>query len=201
MSNKDKDDTQQQLMLQLADMNLFAKDETHNIHAIHQKIQRDIEKNEALLDIHCDEISRNIDVLNLPKEVHLFDVVGENERNHDSAKFNAMNDLLLFKSKRSDQSADSTMIHPNKPKAPRMASCLPRFNINVGGKPLKRAPIDPQKKSKLLAQLKSIDTAHGGLWNRLYFNGNQTTNLNCLKIFYLISLSTLILFVNIWSYS
>lgn len=157
MSNNDD---AQQLMQQLADMNLFAEDKTHNIHAIHKKIQRDIEKNEALLDLHCDEISRDVDALNLPKEVHLFD---ENEMNHNSAKFDAMNDLLLFKSKRSDQSKDSVLIHPNKPKPPRMASCLPRFNINVGGKPLKRSPIDPQKKSKLLAQLKSIDTAHGGL--------------------------------------
>lgn len=155
-------DDSQQLIQQLTDINLFANDESTNIHAIQQKIQRDIEKNEAFLDLHCDEISRDINALTSPREAHLFDAVGENGIHRESEN-NAMNGLLMIKSNRSDDSKGSLLINSSKSRAPRTASCLPRFNINVGGKPLKRTPIDPQKKSKLLAQLKSIGSAHGGL--------------------------------------
>lgn len=155
-------DDSQQLIQQLADINLFANDESTNIHAIQQKIQRDIQKNEAFLDLHCDEISRDINALNSPRQAHLFDAVSENGIHRESEN-NLMNGLLMIKSNRSDDSKDSLLTNSSKSRAPRTTSCLPRFNINVGGKPLKRTPIDPQKKSKLLAQLKSIGSAHGGL--------------------------------------
>lgn len=45
----------------------------------------------------------------------------------------------------------------------RRPSSLPRFNINSSGRLTQRIPIDPQKKSKLLAQLKSIEAANANI--------------------------------------
>lgn len=134
----------------MAEINLFASDGAHSIHAIHQKIKNDIEKNEALLDLHCDEISRDIG-FNLPKD---FDV----ERSSDFGSLKPINDLLLYKGDKLNGIKEPLPINS---KAPRTASCLPRFNINLANKPLKRTPIDPQKKSKLLAQLRSIESGNG----------------------------------------
>ena len=115
----------------------------------------DYEKNEALLDLHCGEITQGI-AFNLSKDDSMFDVGRSNEL--DTLK--PINDLLQHKS----ETQNGVKIPlPLNSKPPRMNSCLPRFNINLANKPLKRNPIDPQKKSKLLAQLKSIESGNGCL--------------------------------------
>lgn len=139
----------------MADINFFANEGAHSIHAIHQKIQHDIEKNEALLDLHCDEISRDI-TFDLPKDSSFYDV----DRASEIGQLQPINDLLLSKN---DKSNGNKLPLSSHSKAPRTASCLPRFNINLAGKPVKRTPIDPQKKSRLLAQLKSIESGNGCL--------------------------------------
>lgn len=138
----------------MADINFFANEGAQSIHAIHQKIQNDIEKNEAYLDLHCDEISRDI-TFNLSKDA-LFDM----ERPNDIESLEPINELLPFKNEKPN---GSKVPLPIQSKPPRTASCLPRFNINVAGKPVKRPPIDPQKKIKLLAQLRSIQSGNGCL--------------------------------------
>ncbi|XP_055322434.1 uncharacterized protein LOC129578224 isoform X2 [Sitodiplosis mosellana] len=148
------DDSDRQIARQLADINFFANEGAQSIHAIHQKIQNDIEKNEAILDLHCDEISHDI-TFNLPKDSSLFDV----ERSSEIGTLKPINNLLLYKG---DKPNGIQVPLPINAK-PRMNSCLPRFNINLAGKPLKRTPIDPQKKSRLLAQLKSIESGNGCL--------------------------------------
>lgn len=140
---------------QLTEIHQFASNDAQSILNIQQKIQKDIEKNEALLDLHCDEISRAIGALNLPKELNSY----EPSEGGEMAAFKSLNDLLEFKN---DDSKDMISIKSDRPKAMRTMSSLPRFNINLTGKPAKRTPIDPQKKNKLLAQLKSIDAANGG---------------------------------------
>lgn len=151
------------------DIKHFASDGAQNIHAIHQKIQNDIEKNEALLDLHCDEISRDIGALSLSKN-SLFDV--DIDETVESGTVEPINDLYPtngnkpsngFTDKINGVKEPSAPLNLDKSKIPRTTSCLPRFNINVGGKPMKRMPIDPQKKSKLLAQLKSIESGNGCL--------------------------------------
>ncbi|XP_031620331.1 kinetochore protein SLK19 [Contarinia nasturtii] len=151
----------------LDDIKHFANDGAQNIHAIHQKIQNDIEKNEALLDLHCDEISRDIGALNLSKNSQLFDDIDESG---DSGALKPINDLFQMNNDKRNGFNDkinglkeTVSFNSDKTKIPRTVSCLPRFNINVGGKPTKRMPIDQQKKTKLLAQLKSIESGNGCL--------------------------------------
>lgn len=144
----------------MADVKLFANDGADNIHAIHQKIKNDIEKNEALLDQHCSEISLDIGALNLSKELSLFDF----DISNDLELSKTATDFPLFsRGDKSSGSKEPFSASSEKTKMPRTASCLPRFNINLSAKPLKRALIDPQRKSKLLAQLKSIQSGNGCL--------------------------------------
>lgn len=146
------------LAQQLADIHLFTTEEAQNIHAIQKKIQNDIEKNEAYLDLHCEqqcnEINRDIVGLNLPNG--LFS--GDESNELRSSK--PVNEMLLFKSDK--QNLMHEPFSSERGKAAKVSN-LPRFNINMGGKPLKRAPIDPQRKIKLLAQLKSIESGNGCL--------------------------------------
>lgn len=140
-----------QITRQLADINFYANEGAHSIHALHQKIKNDIEKNEAYLDLHCDEISRDIN-LNLSTEPSFFD----SECSSEVGTLRPIDEMLEYKTNR------VTKVPPISAKAPRTASCLPRFNITAG-KPMKRTPLDPQRKSKLLAQLKSIQSGNGCL--------------------------------------
>ena len=64
----------------------------------------------------------------------------------------------------SNSPTPSELITPNSEQLKtRRPSSLPRFNINSTGKIMQRMPIDPQKKSKLLAQLKSIEAANANI--------------------------------------
>lgn len=174
MQNADSD---RQIARQLADINFFANEGAQSIRAIHQKIQSDIEKNEALLDLHCDEITQDI-AFSLSKDDSMFDV----GRSTEIDTLKPINELLQHKS---DTQNGAKLPLPLNSKAPRMNSCLPRFNINLANKPLKRNPIDPQKKSKLLAQLKSIESGNGCLWNHYFMQHvKKATKIHTQKYIY-----------------
>lgn len=150
------DMTNDQIVQQMTDIHLFANTDMENIQNIKRKIQQDIEKNEVLLDLHCDEISRGIGA-------NAFTMNGANSTsalNSDRSKLNGMNHDA--KANKTLNSPPSSTLNSEQTKA-RRPSSLPRFNINSSGRMMQRIPIDPQKKSKLLAQLKSIEAANANL--------------------------------------
>lgn len=104
-------------------MNLLVDETMPNIQEIQNQIRNDIEANEKLLDQHCDEVGRDINILarseSLPK-------TNEKEATNENS-----------------------------------VSYLPKFKSHIYNKPIKRQPIDPQNKNKLLAALKSIDSSGG----------------------------------------
>lgn len=144
-----------QITQQMHDIHLFANNDMRNIQNIKHKIRKDIEKNEVLLDLHCEEISRDIDADQLIES---------------TAESFAINDEMRGAAINPDQSPTSkpwnkSSLSPNSEQQTkaRRPSSLPRFNINSSGRTIHRIPIDPQKKSKLLAQLKSIEAANANL--------------------------------------
>lgn len=178
-SNGKPDDlSDDQIVQQMADIQLFANNGMQNIQDIKRKIQNDIEKNEVLLDLHCDEISRDIGANQLTrKSVDAFDAnvvpnrsIGVNSdyskvkspssNGYDEKVTKAWNNMPISPS--NPPTSDSITVNSDQPKA-RRPSSLPRFNINSSGRLTQRIPIDPQKKSKLLAQLKSIEAANANL--------------------------------------
>lgn len=174
---------EKQIVQQMADIHLFANNGMQNIQNIKRKIQNDIEKNEVLLDLHCDELSRDIGANQLTKKsVDSFNAdtangtnrslaansdyskmkpPSSNGINHDEKTNKPWNKVPISPS--SPPSCESSItLNSDQPKA-RRPSSLPRFNINSSGKMMQRIPIDPQRKSKLLAQLKSIEAANANL--------------------------------------
>lgn len=111
----------QQMANNFSDLSLLADEIMPNIGEIQDHLQNDIDVNEKLLDKHCDEISRDFEILSS------FQMIAENES-------------VTKKDIRS-------------------LTKLPTFNSQIENKNKKRPPIDPQKKSKLLAALKSIDSS------------------------------------------
>lgn len=180
-SGKGDDMSDDQIVQQMADIHLFANDGMQNIQSIKRKIQNDIEKNEVLLDLHCDEISRDIGVNQVvaKKSVESFDAntstncsVGVNS---DYSKMRPPSSNGIIYDEKVNKAWNKVPISPNNPPSSesnilnsdqlkaRRPSSLPRFNINSSGRLTQRIPIDPQKKSKLLAQLKSIEAANANL--------------------------------------
>lgn len=155
------DDSDQQIAQQLADIHLFTSEKLENIHEIQQKMQNDIAKNETFLDLHCEEIGRDIGIFYAENESP-FVIDKPNGGDHDIGPMKPIGDLLSFKSNMPNASKVPLPIHSDRTNGSRPASSLPRFNINLSGqpKPMKRTLLDPQKKSKLLAQLKSIDAGN-----------------------------------------
>lgn len=174
---KPDDMSDDQIVQQLADIHLFANNGMQNIQNIKRKIQNDIEKNEVLLDLHVDEISRDIGA----KTIDSFEASttngtnrstvansdypkmkppSSNGINHNEKSNKTWNKIPISPS--SSPSGESITSSSDQLKA-RRPSSLPRFNINSSGKMMQRIPIDPQKKSKLLAQLKSIEAANANL--------------------------------------
>lgn len=161
---------------QMADIHLFANDGMENIQNIKRKIQNDIEKNEVLLDLHCDEISRDIGVNQLTKKSNdsfEANTITNRSIGINSSSSNGITDygekvskawskIQLSPNKSNPPSTESISSNSDQPKA-RRPSSLPRFNINSTGRLTQRIPIDPQKKSKLLAQLKSIEAGNANL--------------------------------------
>lgn len=154
-------DSDQQIAQQLADIHLFSSEKTENIHAIQQKMQKDIVKNETFLDLHCDEIGRDLGMFYAENESP-FVIDKPNGMDHEIGPMKPIGDLLSFKTNMPNASKVPLPIHSDRTNGSRAASSLPRFNINLGGqsKPVKRTLLDPLKKSKLLAQLKSIDAGN-----------------------------------------
>lgn len=111
----------QTIVTKIADLQLRNEQDEFNIYDIHNDIQIDIQKNEKLLDIYCDEVTKDAENLSkIPSIVH------------PSINANGI-------------SVKPLNVH--------------KFNhIRSAGCSTKRSPIDPQKKSKLLAALKSIDS-------------------------------------------
>lgn len=177
---KPNDVTDDQMVQQMAEIHLFANNHIQDIQHIKRKIQKDIEKNEVLLDLHCDEISRDIGANELSKNASdSFEISGTTNvtnrttgSNSDYSKMKLMpsngtnielkadkswNNLPL--SPKSSPNSEPIALNSDQSRA-RRPSNLPRFNINSSGRMFQRTPIDPQKKSKLLAQLKSIEAAN-----------------------------------------
>lgn len=180
-SGKGDDMSDDQIVRQMADIHLFANDGMQNIQSIKRKIQNDIEKNEVLLDLHCDEISRDIGVNQMAKKssVDSFDTNTATNRsvgvNLDYPKMKPPSSNGINYGEKVNNAWNKVPISPSNPppsesntansdhlKA-RRPSSLPRFNINSSGRLTQRIPIDPQKKSKLLAQLKSIEAANANI--------------------------------------
>lgn len=146
----DQNDSYEKIVKQLSDIQLFGSKKAQNIHNIQQKIEKDIKKNEAFLDLHCDEISRDIGANSLSKKTG-DEKVSETILEEETLK--PWSDLMLFTN---EVPKDSVKMQLDRPK-PRAPSNLPRFNINSATQQVRRSSIDVQKKNKLLAQIKSID--------------------------------------------
>lgn len=177
-NDKPDDMADDQIVQQMADIQLFADNGMQNIQDIKRKIQKDIEKNEVLLDLHCDEISRDIGTNQLPrKSVGSFGdnavtnrsigvnsnypkIKSPSSNGYDEKATKAWNKMPMSPSE--PPTSESIAMNTDQLKA-RRPSSLPRFNINSSGRLTQRIPIDPQKKSKLLAQLKSIEAANANL--------------------------------------
>lgn len=149
-------------MKQLAELQLFASKKAQNIHNIHHKIKNDIKKNEALLDLHCDEISRDIGVNHSNKKKILFDDESVNEIIRDDANIKVWNGMMSSSNETFTTPKIATPVSSERVKS-RPTSNLPRFNINLASQQVKRIPIDPQKKNKMMTQIKPIDTTNGSL--------------------------------------
>lgn len=176
-NGKGGDISEEQIAQQMADIQLFANNGMQNIQDIKRKIQNDIEKNEVLLDLHCDEISRDIGANQLTKKsVDSFEPNAATNRsigvnsNYSKIKSPLSNGIVYddeftksWNKMPISPASESIIINSDQPKASRRQSSLPRFNINSSGRLTQRIPIDPQKKSKLLAQLKSIEAANANL--------------------------------------
>lgn len=135
-------------MNHLAELQLFANKKAQNIHNIQQKIQNDIKKNEALLDLHCDELSRDIGVKEILKRKPSFD--SQLSRDGDSIQLRngLMSSSNSFETYTAPKSSNSLLSEQPRSRA---ISSLPRFNINLAAQQAKRSSTDPQKKNKLLA--------------------------------------------------
>lgn len=150
-------------MKQLAELQLFASKKAQNIHNIQHKIQNDIKKNEALLDLHCDAISRDIGIDHSAKNKKiLFDDDSVNEQNYHDGNIKTWNGMMSSSVETYAAPKISTSVSSERPKS-RPTSNLPRFNINLASQQVKRAPIDSQKKNKLMTQIKPIDTTNESL--------------------------------------
>lgn len=179
VTEKPDDAPDDQMVRQMTDIHLYTNNDMQNIHNIKRKIQNDIEKNEILLDLHCEELSRDIYGNKLIKNAaDSFDIATENRAigsNFDHSKLKSLPSNGINNEVKSDKPCNKLPNSPNSPpngqpitlnsdqiKA-RSPSSLPRFNINSSGRMTQRIPIDPQKKSKLLAHLKSIEAANANL--------------------------------------
>lgn len=153
-----------EIVHQMSDIHLFANNDMENIQNIKRKIQKDIEKNEVLLDLHCDEISRGICANGYAMNDANITSTTDSDRSQMKIPLsNGMNhDEKANKILSSPSSSSLITLNSEHSKA-RRPSSLPRFNINSSGRMMQRVPIDPQKKSKLLAQLKSIEAANSNL--------------------------------------
>lgn len=121
MDTKTESGELQQMANKFSDLSLLTDEIMPNIGEIQDHLQNDIDVNEKLLDEHCDEISRDFDILSPFQMTAVNESIIKNDTN-------SLAKLLTFDSK-----------------------------IEI--KHVKRPPIDPRKKSKLLAALKSIDSS------------------------------------------
>lgn len=121
MDKKNESGELQQMANKFSDLSLLTDEIMPNIEEIQNHLQNDIDAKEKLLDEHCDEISRDFDMLS-------------------PIRLTPSNESCTKKNSRS-------------------LTKLTTFSSQIENKHKKRPPIDPQKKSKLLAALKSIDSS------------------------------------------
>lgn len=142
MDDKDINEEQtEQLNNGISNITLF-NGTISSMQDIDNEIHNDIETNEMLLDLHCGEISKGISSLTQSND-NVLPLLNGSVGN--LSRSNIKNIGVLTQS--SDDGLPSLNMHHSN---------IPRFNAL--NKPIKRAPIDPQKKNDLLAVLKSIDS-------------------------------------------
>lgn len=122
IDNGEVEITKKSFQEQFAHMQNRAVSNDTNLYRLRSEIEQDIKKNEAILDLYCDSVRKDVEVLT-------------SSTNGTSSMFNAKNKLTPINNPNNGQ-----------------------ISVPIAKKTSKRTPIDPQKKNKLLAALKAIDS-------------------------------------------
>lgn len=122
IDNRELDVTKKSFQEEFAQMQNRAVSNDTNLYKLRSEIELDIKKNEAILDLYCDSVRKDVEAIT-------------KSTNGTSSEFNAKSKLFPITNPRNS--------HISAP---------------VANKTSKRTAIDPQKKNKLLAALKAIDS-------------------------------------------